>query len=342
MNHKEMVRQISELNSEDFSLLQSALSGREGQGTPTTLHHAHLEVEDLEDSSISEQLDRLLESLRQSDDVCCSDSSAVSDLEGSWTALEGEGISNSISISALDTCNGSGSEAPEDSVAIPLVEERHVEISGEEEHDDKGGCGAIAGNIQVKETKPEDGQSVKSKSKAVDVTDVKFEDESRLEAGLEVSPVVVDHPGERESVLMSEGGPFITQHRRGKPKHSGKKERRDHLPNRQTPKQDTALAQGAKHRSTMRSKSKASRDSVSGYGLHTNGASPRLGNKEGRSVGQVQSVQAASNLKLSYAKVAGLAQVATNHERPPVKAVVPQQLTFNYSEVVEFLWNGMF
>ena len=347
MNHKEMVRQISELNSEDFSLLQLAVSERESQSTPTTLH-AHLEVEDLEDSSISEQLDRLLESLRQSDDVCCSDSGAVSDLESSGTGLEGGGRSNSVSTSVLDTCNGSGSESLEDIVSIPLVGEvKYDKSSGQgldemkKESDIQQGCEAkmlTTEDVWVKETKPRNGQTVESKSKVTSVADVKTEHESRLEAGLEGSTVVAGHPERNESVLMSEGGPFITQRRRQK--HSGKKERRDHPPNSQTPKQ--GMAQGTKqHRSTSTSKSKASKDSVSGCGLHSNGTSPRPGDKKGRSVGRAQSVQAASNFKMSYAKVAGLAQVASNHEMPPVNAVAPQQQwTFNYSEIVEFLWNG--
>ena len=105
MNCKEFIRQISELDEGDFSLLECAVgellmnvgSGGGAVGysdyhscEQTHLLHIGLEAEDLEDISVAEQLDTILERLRADGKGRVStDSGAVSDLESlSVTTLE--------------------------------------------------------------------------------------------------------------------------------------------------------------------------------------------------------------------------------------------------------------
>ena len=116
MNHKEVVRQISELQDEDFSLLQRALSeplcevaGSQSPVPPRL--HIGLGAEDLEEGSVAEQLEAVLEKLRldNSVGVCCSaDSGAVSDLDivdSCTTGLAEGGGGRSESVVLLDACD---------------------------------------------------------------------------------------------------------------------------------------------------------------------------------------------------------------------------------------------
>lgn len=93
MNHKEVVRQISELDGDDFSLLECAVGepSRELEDGLTRVVSLHigLEAEDLEDVSIAEQLETLLEQLRlDAGGRMSADSGTVSDVDSSVTTLE--------------------------------------------------------------------------------------------------------------------------------------------------------------------------------------------------------------------------------------------------------------
>ena len=110
MNHKEIVRQISELDDEDFLLLECAVSRQPDQvnsshkqstatsdpdscnGMLRVPSHIGLREEDMEDMSVTEQLECLLERLRMDGRGRVStDSGAISDMESlSGTAVEEE------------------------------------------------------------------------------------------------------------------------------------------------------------------------------------------------------------------------------------------------------------
>ena len=116
MNHKEVVRQISELQDEDFSLLQRALSEplcevADSQSPVPPRLHIGLGAEDLEEGSVAEQLEAVLEKLRldNSVGVCCSaDSGAVSDLDMIDSCANGlaeGGGGRSESVVLLDACD---------------------------------------------------------------------------------------------------------------------------------------------------------------------------------------------------------------------------------------------
>ena len=93
INHKEVVRQISELDEEDFSLLQCAVgesgSYRElAEGASEVPLHIGLEPEDLQDVSVAEKLETLLERLRDARGRVSADSGTVSDVDSSVAGPE--------------------------------------------------------------------------------------------------------------------------------------------------------------------------------------------------------------------------------------------------------------
>ena len=113
INHKEIVRQISELDDEDFSLLECAVSrpdqalvnpchkrsiaishcdSYDGSGLLRVPLHIGLREEDMEDMSVAEQLECLLERLRMDGKGRVStDSGAISDMESlSGTTVDEE------------------------------------------------------------------------------------------------------------------------------------------------------------------------------------------------------------------------------------------------------------
>lgn len=118
MNHKEAIRQISELEDDDFSLLERAvaepLCTEVGHQVCAVPLHMGLRVEDLEEGSIAEQLENLLEKLRM-DTVghISTDSGTVSDVDSSINALEEDRTKISEKVPPLDVCGtASGSAQP--------------------------------------------------------------------------------------------------------------------------------------------------------------------------------------------------------------------------------------
>lgn len=116
MNHKEAIRQMSELEDDDFSLLECAVAeslGTElGHQTSAVPLHIGLKVEDLEEVSIAEQLENLLEKLRM-DAVghISTDSGTVSDVDSPKNALEEDQMKMSDKVPPLDVCDTASSSA---------------------------------------------------------------------------------------------------------------------------------------------------------------------------------------------------------------------------------------